>query len=100
MNSSKKNRNKNRIWRAVIDWWYAEEEEPTQEEIDKAIQQKAKEDAEKLRTFEELVINAEFQEQNSITLRINKQLDPYDEIEISLHVIPLETKGQENVSLS
>ena len=32
-------------------------------------------------------------------MEINKQLDPYDEIEITLHVIPLEFTG-ENISLA
>ena len=44
-------------------------------------------------------MHAEYLEHNAVTLTINKQLDPYDEIEITLHIVPLETTG-DNISLT
>ena len=34
-NNKKNRRRRNKLFGALIDWWYAEPEEPTQEEIDK-----------------------------------------------------------------
>lgn len=64
------------------------------------LRKKAEEDAAK-RKEEDISLSKEYLEHNAVTLTIDKQLDPYDEIEITVHVVPLEIASSgDNVSLA
>ena len=95
-------RRRNRLLGSLIDWWYAEPEEPDEEELEKQRREKARQ--EKLDAADahqkelELIRNKEFFENDLITLTVTKPLDPYDELEITVHIIPRELNS-DNIEL-
>ena len=97
----KRRRGINLLFGMISDWW---NREPEDQEDEKAEQQaaearkKAEEEAAR-RKEEEISLSKEYLEHNSATLIIDKQLDPFDEIEITLHIVPLDIGTGDNMSL-
>ena len=105
--TGRKRRGYNVVIGFIKDWWNKEPEEEEEEEVKPSIvdeqermelRQQAEDEAAK-RKEDDISISAEYREHNAVTLTINKQLDPYDEIEISLHVVPLDIATGDNISL-
>lgn len=82
------------MFNAIYNWWYPEEEEVDEEEVERQRKEKewkAQQEVEELRKAEaEMKRNVEYFEHDTITLSVTKPLDPYDEIEITVQVIPKE----------
>ena len=98
---TRKRRGLNLIFGMISDWWNKEPEEEDesvnlkQQEEDR---KKAEEEAARKKD-EEISLSKEYIEHNAVTITINKPLDPFDEIEITIHVVPLDTATGDNISL-
>ena len=99
---NRKRRGLNLIFGTISDWWNKEPEEEDNslelQQQEEEARKKAEEDAARKKE-EEISLSKEFTEHNAVTFTIEKPLDPFDEIEITLHVVPLDIGTGDNISL-